>query len=149
MPIGQALFGCGAGPALRRVIGLGPHHDASLAKAALCMAIAIRGGDVAEVIMHTDQGGEYTGKVFTKACADCGVKQSMGATATALDNAVAEAFNSTLEWELLADHAPFASHEQARSAITEWIEDYNHQRLHSTIGMLPPAVYEQRIREAA
>lgn len=135
----------------RRIIGfaLGTHHDAPLARAALCMAIAIRGGDVAGVIMHTDQGGEYTGNVFAKACSVTGVKQSMGNTATALDNAVAEAFNSTLEWELLAQHAPFSTAEAARSAIGEWIDDYNHERLHSTIGMLPPAVYEQHIREAA
>jgi putative transposase len=44
----------------RRCVGfaMGEHHDAALAKAALCMAIAIRGGRVADVIFHTDQGGE-------------------------------------------------------------------------------------------
>ena len=39
------------------------HHDAALARAALCMAIAVRGGSVAGVIFYTDQGGEYTGEV--------------------------------------------------------------------------------------
>jgi hypothetical protein len=39
------------------------HHDAALARAALCMAIAARGGSVAGVIFYTDQGGEYTGEV--------------------------------------------------------------------------------------
>ncbi len=44
----------------RRVVGfaLGAHHDAALAKAALCMAIAVRGGNVTGVIFHSDQGGE-------------------------------------------------------------------------------------------
>ena len=46
--------------ASRRLAGfaLGEHHDASLAKAALCMAAAVRGGDVAGVIFHSDKGGE-------------------------------------------------------------------------------------------
>ena len=46
---------------------MGEHHDAELARAALCMAIAVRGG-VAGVIFHTDQGGEYTGGLFAQAC---------------------------------------------------------------------------------
>jgi len=44
----------------RRVPGFAMdiHHDAALARGALCMAIAVRGGSVAGVIFHTDQGGE-------------------------------------------------------------------------------------------
>src|SRR5207248_1013955 len=44
----------------RRMVGfaLGAHHDTALAKAALCMAIAVRGGIVTGVIFHSDQGGE-------------------------------------------------------------------------------------------
>ena len=53
------------------------HHDAALARAALCMAIAVRGGSVAGVIFHTDQGGEYTGEIFAAACRSTGVTQSM------------------------------------------------------------------------
>ena len=53
----------------RRCVGfaLGEHHDAELARAALCVAIAVRGGDVAGVVFHSDQGGEYTGRVFAEA----------------------------------------------------------------------------------
>ena len=80
---------------------MGIHHDAELARAALCVAIAVRGGAVAGVIFHTDQGGEYTGNLFVEACRCAGVTQSMGRTGSALDNAVSEAFNSTLEFELL------------------------------------------------
>ena len=45
----------------RRCVGfaMDAHHDTALARAALCMAIAIRGGSVAGVVFHTDQGGEY------------------------------------------------------------------------------------------
>jgi putative transposase len=65
----------------------------------------------------------------------------MGRTGSALDNAVAESFNSTLEWELLRDNH-FHTREQARHAVAAWIEDYNSQRRHSTDGMLSPIAYE-------
>ena len=92
---------------------------------------------------------EYTGDLFAAACARAGVRQSMGRTGSALDNAVAESFNSTLEFELLA-HNHFRTRAQARAAVAAWLEEYNTIRRHSTAGRLPPAVYEARAqREAA
>ena len=114
------------------------------------MAITIRGGHVPGVIMHTDQGSEYTARLFRAARTRLGVRQSMGRTGSALDNAVAESFNSTLEFELLA-HNRFGSRAQARAAVVAWIDEYNTGRRHSTAGRLPPAVYEAQAarREAA
>jgi len=86
--------------------------------------------------------------VFTQACLRAGVRQSMGRTGSALDNAVAESFNSTLEFELLA-HNHFRTRAQARAGVAAWLEEYNTIRLHSTVGMLPPAVYEARARREA
>lgn len=128
----------------RRVPGfaVGIHHDAPLARAALCMAIAVRGGSVAGVIFHSDQGGEYTGEVFAAACRTAGVRQSMGRTGSALDNAAAESFNSTLEWELLRNKH-FHTREEARHAVAGFIDDYNGQRRHSTNDMLSPIDYER------
>jgi putative transposase len=130
----------------RRCVGfaMSDHHDAELARAALCTAIAVRGGEVTGVIFHTDQGGEYTGALFAQACANAGITQSMGRTGSALDNAVSEAFHSTLEFELLATDAPFTTRAQARRAVAGYLDYYNHQRRHSTCGMLAPAVYEQQ-----
>ena len=128
----------------RRCVGfaMGIHHDAALARAALCVAIAIRGGAVAGVLFHTDQGGEYTGNLFVHACRSAGVTQSMGRTGSALDNAVSESFNSTLEFELLSRHH-FATREQARRAVATFIDEYNTDRRHSTNGMLSPVDYER------
>jgi transposase InsO family protein len=57
--------------ASRRVLGhaLGEHHDAALAYGALAMAVAVRGGQVPGVILHTDQGSEYTAGLVRQACA--------------------------------------------------------------------------------
>jgi len=128
----------------RRCVGfaLDAHHDAELARAALCVAITVRGGSVAGVLFHTDQGGEYTGRLFADACARAGVTQSMGRTGSALDNAVAESFNSTVEFELLRRHH-LSTREQARRAVAQWIEEYDTVRRHSTDHMLSPVDYER------
>ena len=136
--------------ASRRLAGfaIGSHHDADLARAALCMAAAVRGGNVAGVIFHTDKGGEYTGGTFTKACEALGVVQSMGRVGSALDNAASESFNSTLEWELLS-RRHFATKAQARSEVAGFIHRYNHRRRHSSCEMKPPVVYEQILADRA
>jgi len=134
----------------RRCVGfaMDAHHDAELARAALQVAIAVRGGTVRGVVFHTDQGGEYTGEVFKQVCRTAGVTQSMGRTGSALDNAVAESFNSTLEFELLS-RQHFCTREQARRAVAGWIDEYNTVRRHSTDGMLSPIEFERRQAAAA
>jgi transposase InsO family protein len=129
--------------ASRRLVGfaIGEHHDAPLAKAALCMAVAVRGGDVGGVIFHSDKGGEYTGELFAAACTSQAVLQSMGRVGSALDNAASESFNSTLEWELLSRRR-FATKDQARREVAAYIDRYNHRRRHSSAEMLPPVAYE-------
>jgi putative transposase len=136
--------------ASRRLPGfaLGEHHDAPLAKGALCMAAAVRGGNVDGVVFHSDKGGEYTGDVFTEACAALGVTQSMGRVGSALDNAAAESWNSTLEWELLS-RRHFATKDQARREVSRFIDVYNHRRRHSSCEMLAPVAYEQVLAERA
>ena len=90
--------------ASRRIVGfsLGEHHNAELAYNALVMAVAVRGGKdaIAGVIMHTDQGSEYTAGSVRAACARLGITQSMGRPGSALDNAVIESWHSTVEFEL-------------------------------------------------
>lgn len=136
--------------ASRRLPGfaMGEHHDAALAKAALSMAAAVRGGDIAGVIFHSDKGGEYTADAFAKTCKALGVVQSMGRVGSALDNAAAESFNSTLEWELLSRRR-FATKAQARREVAAFIDAYNHRRRHSSCEMKPPVVYEQILADRA
>jgi transposase InsO family protein len=105
--------------ASRRVLGhaLGEHHDAALAYGALAMAVAARGGQAGGVIMHTDQGSEYTAAVVRQACQRLGIRQSMGRPGSALDNAVIESWHSTLEFELRSvEHFATRAAARARSA---------------------------------
>jgi len=129
----------------QRIVGfaIGEHHDADLAQAALQMAVAVRGGKaaIAGVILHTDQGSEYTAKNFRAACGRVGVTQSMGRVGSALDNAVIESWHSTVEFELRQlEH--FATKAQARRRVAAWIEEYNHERRHSALRMRSPIAYE-------
>ncbi len=132
--------------ASRRILGhaLGARHDAQLACGALAMAVAVRGGSasVAGVIFHSDQGSEYTAARFRQACSRLGIRQSMGRPGPALDNAVIESWHSTLEFELRS-RSKFATRAAARAAVAAWIEDYNHVRRHSALGMRSPVDYER------
>jgi putative transposase len=130
----------------RRILGfaLGEHHDAELAFGALAMAVAVRGGAVPGVIMHTDQGSEYTAGLFRAACQRLGVRQSMGRPGSALDNAVIESWHSTVEFELRRIEQ-FPTRAAARAGVAAWIEDYNHERRHSALGMVSPVDYERAL----
>jgi putative transposase len=132
--------------ASRRIVGfaLGEHHDAALAYGALAMAVAVRGGAVPGVVFHTDQGSEYTARSFRAACERAGIAQSMGRPGSALDNAVIESWHSTLEFELRSLRT-FATRAEARAAVAAWIEDYNHVRRHSALGMKSPVDYERSL----
>jgi putative transposase len=130
--------------ASRRILGftLSEHHDAAAAYGALAMAITVRGGKAPGVIMHTDQGSEYTARAFQSACQRLGIAQSMGRPGSALDNAVIESWHSTLEFELRrTEH--FATKTAARAKVAAWIEDYNTKRRHSSCQKMPPVAYEQ------
>ena len=145
----------------RRLLGAatGLHPDAELACAAIKMAVTARGGTAAirredeheRVIFHTDRGSTYTATAFTNLCRQLGIRQSMGRVGSCFDNAAAEAFFSSLEWEVLSRH-DFDNTRQAQAVVLDWCYGfYNHQRRHSAAAMKSPADYETTAlnREAA
>jgi putative transposase len=128
----------------RRLLGYATseHPDAELACATIKMAVAVRGGNVAGVIFHTDRGSTYTAGEFTRLCLKLDIRQSMGRVGSCFDNAAAESFFSTLEWEVLSRHH-FSTRAEAREVVTRWVCDfYNKTRLHSSCGMKSPIDYE-------
>ena len=139
----------------RKLLGAatGLHPDAELACQAIQMAVAARGGaaNIAGVIFHSDRGSTYTAGTFTALCRKLGIRQSMGRVGSCFDNACAEAFFSSLEWEVLSRH-DFENTRQAQAVVIEWCYGfYNHQRRHSAAGMQSPNNYENTAltREAA
>ena len=94
------------------------------------------------MLRRSVESAEYTSALFGAACRSLGVVQSMGRVGSALDNAAAESFFSTLEHELLS-RRQFATRDEARAAVAGWIDGfYNRVRRHSTTGMRSPVDYE-------
>ena len=92
---------------------------------------------------------QYTSLAFTDALADAGLQGSIGSVGDALDNAMMESTIGLYKTELI-DVDPARTWRDAREVETEtasWVYWYNHQRLHSSIGDVPPIEYEQDYEE--
>ena len=98
---------------------------------------------------HSDQGVQYTALSFGERLREVGIKPSIGRTGSALDNAIAESFVSTLKAELVS-RLEFPSRQAAKTAIFEYLETfYNTRRLHSSLDYRNPVDFEEdRIGEA-
>jgi transposase InsO family protein len=118
--------------------------DAELCELAIKIAATVRGGKtkINNVVFHTDRGSTCTARTFTWVCSDLGVRQSMGRVGSCFGNAAAEAFFSSLEWEVLSRHQ-LLDPDHARAVVLPWCYDfYNHRRRHSSAHMLSPIDYE-------
>lgn len=129
----------------RRVVGWSMNEQPNLALVlnALSMAVLQRSPQ-SGLIHHTDQGPLYAARAYRAFLSEHGARPSMSAKGNAYDNAVAESFFSNLKNELV-HHCDFASRDEARVAIFDYIEFfYNRQRIHQTLGYVSPVEFEQR-----
>lgn len=97
------------------------------------------------MIFHSDRGCQYTSQQFAALAARFEVQLPVGRTGRCWDNALAESCFSTITRELLGTSA-WPSRAAARTAIFDFIEGwYNLHRLHSSLGYLSPADYENAL----
>ncbi len=78
----------------------------------------------------------------TQRLADAGAVASVGSTGDSYDTALAEAFNSLFKAELVRNRGPWKSIDDLEIAVAEYIDWFNHRRLHGEIGLIPPAEHE-------
>lgn len=128
----------------RRVIGwaLGRTLEAELAVAALRMALAER-KPAPGLVHHSDRGVQYASAAYTKMLQEHRAAISMSRKGNPYDNAACESFLKTLKQEEVYRNEYRDFHE-ARASIGEFLElVYNQKRLHSALGYVPPAEFEQ------
>ena len=128
----------------RRVIGwaLGRSLEAGLALSALGMALRQR-RPAPGLVHHSDRGVQYASLDYTALLQEHKIKISMSRKGNPYDNAACESFMKTLKYEEVY-RTEYRDLADAYAQIGEFLERvYNHQRLHSALGYVPPAEFEQ------
>jgi putative transposase len=128
----------------RRVIGwaMEEHLKASLALAALEMALANRSITPGLLVHHSDRGVQYACRDYIGLLEAHSIQPSMSRVGCPYDNAMAESFMKTLKQEEV-DGRKYRDLAQARQAIEHFLEEvYNRQRLHSALAYNAPAEVE-------
>ena len=132
----------------RRCIGwaLARYLDARLPLAALQMALQTRSFQPGQLTHHSDRGVQYASKEYVQVLQQNKIIISMSRIGNPYDNAIAERFMRTLKYEeiYMNDYDTFA---EVLRSVEHFIEAvYNHKRLHSALGYLPPAEFEASLQ---
>ncbi len=133
----------------RRCIGwhLDRTLEAELAVTALEMALSNRQLQPG-LVHHSDRGVQYASDDYTNLLKEHTIRISMSRRANPYDNARAESFMKTLKFEevYLYEYEDLC---EARARIGHFLEEvYNQKRLHSALGYLPPAEFEQALHHS-
>lgn len=121
-------------------------NDRHLTIKALDMAVKRRCPGVG-LLHHSDQGSTYASEDYRKVLETHGITCSMSRRGNCYDNAVMEAFFSTVKNEV---GEWYASHGDAKADLFDYIEVfYNQRRRHSSAGRMSPAAFERQMTQAA
>ncbi len=94
------------------------------------------------LIHHSDRGVQYLAIRYTERLAQAGAVASVGSRGDSYDNALAESFNGLYKTELIRQRGPWRGLDDVEYATLEYVDWFNHRRLHGELGMLPPAEFE-------
>jgi putative transposase len=134
----------------RMIVGwqLARHLRTDLALDALEMAIWRRDTQLDGLVHHSDRGGQYLAIRYTERLAEAGAVTSVGSRGDSYDNALAESTIGLYKTELIRRRGPWRSLDDVELATLEWVDWYNHRRLHSACDHRPPAEYEAALTPA-
>jgi putative transposase len=127
----------------RRIVGwaIDRRCETALVNDALSMASESRAIDPASII-HSDHGSQYTSWGFSELVRKHKLLGSMGTVGDCYDNAPMESFWGSMQIELL-NRKKWRTKIELSIAMAEWIEHfYNPERLHSSLGYVPPLEFE-------
>jgi len=118
------------------------HLRTDLALDALEMALWARHDRLDGLVHHSDRGSQYLAIRYSERLAEAGAVASVGSKGDSYDNAVAESTIGLFKAELIRRRGPWRGLDDVEFATLEWVDFYNHRRLHSTCGDIPPAEFE-------
>jgi transposase InsO family protein len=99
-------------------------------------------------LFHTDRGNEFDNQLLDRMLGDFGIERSLSEKACPYDNAVAEAAFKNIKTEFLSRRR-FATLEDLQLHLGDYINWYNHHRVHGALGYLSPVQYRLYQRETA
>jgi len=101
------------------------------------------------LVHHSDAGSQYVSLALTAELAQAGIAGSIGTVGDALDNALCESTIGLFKTEAINDGGPtWKNHADVEWQVARWVHWYNRDRLHSSIGQLPPIEFEHAHRQA-
>jgi len=113
-----------------------------LVLAALEQALWVRKGPLSGLVHHSDRGVQYLSIRYTERLAEAGAVTSVGSRGDSYDNALAESVIGLYKTELVHRRGPWRGCQDLEFATLDWVDWFNHRRLFSAIGYVPPAEYE-------
>ena len=129
----------------RMIVGwrVATHMRTTMVLDALEMARWSRGTRLEGLVAHSDAGSQFTSIRYGERLAELGATPSIGSVGDSYDNALAESQFSLYKDELVRNRGPWRDVDQLELATLEWVSWFNHTRLHSSLGDIPPVEYEE------
>ena len=129
----------------RRIMGWRVSNSlrSDLALDALEQALHAR-TDLDQLVHHSDRGVQYVSIRYTQRLAGEGIEPSVGSVGDSYDNALAESVIGLYKAEVIRHCGPWRNLEEVEFATLEWVAWFNDERLHSSIGYVPPAEFEAK-----
>lgn len=131
----------------RMIVGwrVANHMRTDMVLDALEMARWQRGTQLTDLRCHSDAGAQFTSIRYGERLDEIGARPSIGSVGDSYDNALAESVNALYKTELMRGpgRGPWRSIDELELATLTWVHWHNHDRLHSYLGDVPPAEFEQ------
>jgi putative transposase len=94
------------------------------------------------VIVHSDAGSQYVAVTYSERLAEINARPSIGSIGDSYDNALAESLIGLYKTELIRRQGPWRNADHVELATLPYVEWFNHRRLHSELGHVPPDEFE-------